>query len=559
MAASPASVTRRKPEEIMRLERLGSMHQSRLSFMRILLRNLATEKWQIHQTLFDIDQSGVGRAVYTCQGPKRSYSLIAFAHEIPAEKRSDRVIAEAWDATFCLFDGIPLPEDIDRLEKNVPLQESGRITETELCLSRANRSVRLWNYVVESLASGQQPKIDQIQKVGYLMRTTAVYGSGKFGAADREILSDRSEMKAPFQAEMLTVYLIRNFVLDLVQHMANEIGGRKTVDLAPQVARQLGIGNSTGLGMAPFIINHPVLFNNWMVAREEAIARVRSIKFASEAKVLLFSKALKLSHKSIATWTSEHPVQRKKLGALHKDIKYLTEYINGFNWNQAQAWDQLFIWAKESLSIEGQEWLNSLILEPHAELVDSLEATLADNSNNAFCIDGSRPVGDIRSIIEKVYSWALEIDWSKSESSAHTWYTSEEKLEPRLGERFTEKLEPYERPLAPGRDAVLAYNDLRKRDKNEPIATFLLEHPEHRHALRRAQICNRTDYGEIQDNTIAANLFPVDMLRAKLSFFGATHFDPRSDRWVRITMFNGAPYPSELAAHYDDLWIYQGV
>ena len=52
------------------------------------------------------------------------------------------------------------------------------------------------------------------------MRTTAVYGSGKFGAIDYKEISDRSEFAAPFQAEMLTVYMIRAFVVDLLQHAA---------------------------------------------------------------------------------------------------------------------------------------------------------------------------------------------------------------------------------------------------------------------------------------------------------------------------------------------------
>ena len=30
---------------------------------------------------------------------------------------------------------------------------------------------------------------------------------------------------------------------------------------------------------------------------------------------------------------------------------------------------------------------------------------------------------------------------------------------------------------------------------------------------------------------------PIDMLRLKLSFFGAVKFDPRSDKWLRICMF----------------------
>ena len=42
--------------------------------------------------------------------------------------RSDRVIAQAWDATFALFDGEPTAQDLDRLQSNVPHQEAGRVT-----------------------------------------------------------------------------------------------------------------------------------------------------------------------------------------------------------------------------------------------------------------------------------------------------------------------------------------------------------------------------------------------------------------------------------------------
>ena len=66
--------------------------------------------------------------------------------------RSDRVIASAWDATFTLYDGRPSVDDIKRLNQHVPYQEEGRLTQNELCLSRANRSVRLWDYVLNRLA-----------------------------------------------------------------------------------------------------------------------------------------------------------------------------------------------------------------------------------------------------------------------------------------------------------------------------------------------------------------------------------------------------------------------
>jgi len=90
-------------------------------------------------------------------------------------------------------------------------------------------------------------------------------------------------------------------------------------------------------------------------------------------------------------------------------------------------------------------------------------------------------------------------------------------------------------------------DDLADLDGNETLAQFLMNHPEHRHIVRRVQIVTKYPYAEIRDNTIAAEMLPIDLLRCKLSFFGATKFDPRSDRWVRINMYQGSPFPDELA------------
>jgi hypothetical protein len=66
--------------------------------------------------------------------------------------------------------------------------------------------------------------------------------------------------------------------------------------------------------------------------------------------------------------------------------------------------------------------------------------------------------------------------------------------------------------------------------------------------VRRAQIAARHPYAEVQDNLIGADMLPIDLMRCKLAFFGASHFDPRSDKWVRISLFQGAPYPLDNGA-----------
>lgn len=554
--AAQTSIPRRDPQTVMRLSRLGSLHQCRLSFMRVLTRRMAEENWSFSRPKFDVDEKGVGRAVYTAQGPERAYSLVAFAHDLPPEMRSDRVIATAWDATFTLFDGVPSEADIDRLSGNVPLQEAGRVSEREISVSRANRSVRLWEHMVDALSRGEQPDAAMLRSVGYLMRTTAVYGSGKLGAADREMIADRPEMQAPFQAEMLSVFLTRWFVRDLVEHMAKVRGGDAAVSLAPETARQLGIGNSTGLGMAPFIVNHPVLFNNWIMAREEAIARVRSVEKATGEEIAHFLDLLAKTRASVNSWMSEHPLQIEKLAQLKRDLDALETQVGAYDFAGRLPWDGLVSWAQDALSEEGQECLASLILEPYGDLVDGLSVCMADSNSDAFVIDGSMPVGEVRDLIENSFGWAKDVDWSARENCARAWYVSEEKLEPRLGERFDEPIADYEQPLAPARDAAMALLALDGWSPEEPIAAFLSAHPEHRHTVRRAQITRVAPYGEIHDNTISAQVMPIDMLRAKLSFFGATHFDPRSDRWVRICMYAGAPYPQELSVENCDLWVY---
>ena len=539
---------RRQPATVMRLARMGSAHPTRLSFLRVLLRRMKNDNWAFDRPVWQMDAKGVGRAVYRAIGPERTYSLVAFAHDLPAEMRSDRVIATAWDATFTLFDGTPSEADLERLAANVPLQEAGRIGPSELSLSRANRSVRLFDHVVERLSQGRQPDADALDAVGYLMRTTAVYGSGKFGAADRTVLQNRPEAHGPFQMEMLSVWLIRAFTVDLAEHLAAARGGEMAVAMAPDLRRRLGVGNSTGLGMAPFLVRHPVLLNNWVQAREEALARVRAQKSATSDAIAGFRAALKDAARTLATWRSPHPIQAGKLDDLGRDLQMIRAYQDERLEKGPHPWDTLWRWGERSLSLEGQEMLLSLMLEPHGNLVDSLAECMDADEDAAFRIDGAMPVDRAESLLNEFYDWAVSTDFSTAQSTARFWYVSEEKLEPRLGERHDEPGADLELPLCIGRLAAQMRKDVSAWQGENTLAAFLLAHPEHRFMARRVQVTARYPFAEVRDNLIASDMLPIDLLRCKLAFFGASHFDPRSDRWVRISLFQNAPYPQDLAA-----------
>ena len=546
----------RPPEVVMRLDRLGANFQSRLSFIRILMRRIQKEAWRFDRPKFDINDQGVGVAVYRVIGPKRTYSLVAFTHDLSDDQRSDRVIAEAWDATFALIDGEAKAEDIERLAPNVPKQEAGRISSKELTLSRANRSVRLFNHVVEALAGGRQPDAEVIEQTGYLMRTTAVYGSGKFGAADHSEIVDRTEFAAPFQAEMLTVYLIRAFSIDLAEHLAARRAPDAAIKIAPALRRRLGIGNSTGLGMAPFVLNHPILINNWIMARETALARVRSLPAAAPDAAARLCDLAKRSAINASLWVSQHPLQIAKIAALRHDLELLNAHLDKDFPNGDFPWDRLYAWCEAHLTIEGQEQAVALLIDVHDGLSDDLEQAMSADEALGRPIDGAMTIGEIRRILAKNYAFALAIDWSDPDTLDRVWYVSAEKLEPRMGQRFEEDIENFEEPLAPARDAARMSADLKQWSDSETLAAFLLQSPQHRHIARRVQLSAHLPYAEIWDNTVANDLLPIDILRCKLAFFGAARFDPRSDRWVRINMFQGAPFFDELHTAAPDDWMY---
>ncbi len=565
-ASSITSTTLRSPSYVMRLHRMGCFHQTRLSFMRALLRFLKKEQWHFQRTLWQVDEKGVGVAVYAAHGPNNTYSLVCYANDLPPEKRSDRVIATEWDATFTLFDGVPDAEDIERLSTHVPKQEAGHCCQSELVLARANRSVRLFEYVADCLAQGQQPQPQKIDDVGYLMRTTAVYGNGKYGISDRERICQRPEFNAAFRAELLTVWLIRGFTVDIVEHIARQRGGRKAVKMNPELRRRLGVGNSTGLGMAPFLVLHPALFHSWILARETALARVRSIARSTTETVNAFSNLVSRMILGVENWHTADVRQQHRITQLKQDLIKLRRYVQSSELQSDFPWNEVIKWSDQALSTETQELLVSLVIEPHGELVDDLADTMAMDETQFFTIDGSQQISAAIHYIENAYAWALALDYTEKAQCARFWYVSEEKLEPRVGERFDEVGAEKEHPLSYGRDVATLYATLKKysdavavdgaENHDNNIAEFLLSHPQHRHSIRRIQIAEKLPYAEIQDNLISAEMVPVDLLRCKLSFFGANKFDPKSDRWVRINMYQYAPFADEFDTMDADDWIY---
>ena len=544
----------RDPNIIMKLSRLGSFHQSKLSFLRSFLDEF--KDWDYKNDLFDLDENGFGTVVYSFKKNERVYSLICYANKISDEERSDRVIATKWDAAFTLHDGVPSKRDIERLRNEVPKQEVGRLSYKELTLSRANKSVRVFNHVVDRLSKGQQPDLELLNKVGYLYRTTAVYGSGKFGLADRFRIKNREEINGPFRLEMMLVYLVRQFTFDQVNHIAKSKSSKTAVKLDSEICKNLGIGNSTGLGMAPFIVNHPTLLNNWIMSREVALKKIREIKKVSSKEIKIFKESLKNSIKNITSWNTDSEYQQKKINSLLDNVQKFLKFIEEkFNFESDYPFNQIYFWLEKNKCEECTEYVVSMMLEPFDDIVKPLISKMSSDEDQYFTIPTERTVEDLRTIIEKRYPNILKINFKKKENYKNFWFISKNKEEPRYADRFEESGSELEQPLAIARDIKKLYETLLVTKNILTIDKFLIKHPELRHVIRRAFIIEKFPYSEIQDNTISEKVIPIDMLRLKLSFFGALKFDPRSDKWLRICMFQGAPLPMDLKK-FDPQWVY---
>lgn len=547
------NVACRPLDTVMDLKRLGALYPYPLSFMRSLVRRIMSEGWHISRSKFSLDENGYGEAIYQIDTNERQYNFVVFSHHLDPSERSDRVIAEKWDMTATLCAGDLSSQRLKRLRENVPLQEAGRVDCECIVLTRANKSSRNFNYVVECLAKGNQPDLDVIAKVGYLFRTTAVYGSGKFGMADWDKICLRfPDLANPFMAEMLACYLIRQFSLELTDWVASQRSA-DAVSIDDDIKRYIGIGNATGLGMAPYLITHPRLISNWIHVREKALRRVMEYELDAETFDIFLSIARKaIQH--LSEIDTDNIEQNELNGVALADMSALLAWAQE---TRPKSWHSLAEYAGSTCGYEAQELFNSVLLEIYRDKIYDLQSDLCEEE--VYPLIPEMRLSDLIDLIETHYDWAISLEYSGKTSLDTFWYRSEEKMEPRLGRRSREPGAEKEMLLGIGFAAKCCHEklvDCLERDGNITTAKFVFSHPECRYIIRRMQTMAGTACGEIRANLLDKDVLPINLLRCKLSFFGVGKFDPRSKLWVRNTMFQGAPLISDVGQPFDDDWFF---
>jgi len=552
----------REPSQLMRPERLGALKQTRLSFVRLLMDRMVDEQWEIGVDRTDLDEQGVGRVVYRVDAPSRRFSFGVFSRTSSEGENTDRIIATEWDLWAFLCEGEATPALMDDQFEQLPHVMEGRANTDILLWTRANRSSRFFDHVVDSLAAGHQPDIEHLAQGGYLTRSSGYYGNGLNGTKMFQAVDSDHPLGFPYAAQMLGAYMLRVFGYDLAEQMARSRSA-DAVALDREIRRYMGTGNSSGVGIIMYVINHPRQINAWLRAREIALARVKTTD-PSAGDLDRFSEVLDRA----ARWyeddesdTGPYFLSKDAIaGGLDRIGRKVDDLAaeRGVDGDAPTAgeslWARLCAWAESELETETQEVLHSLLLDVHPEACEGLEASLRTTERSDLTPDMS--VSELRALISSSYQWALDIDMSRLGAREFFWYRSIENEEPRLGIRGKHDYEEYSRPVDIAYRVQQLAADLSGWDGDDTVAAFLFEHPEHRYIVERAQHVGELPYAEIRGNPVDADFVPLYFISCLKSFWGISKTHPKSMGWVRGTFFQGAPTREEIAAGEGGYWVH---
>ncbi len=534
---------------------------TRHSFARAMVRHAAAWDWQVEQTLLDIDERGCGTAVYRVEGEGYVWTFVAFSQRLAAEERTDRVIAKSWDVTAALVEGEVDEARIRQMALQVPLQEDGRADAGSLIWTRANRSERFFDYVVDRLASGQQPERDKFGCSPYVMRSTAFYSNGKCGLADFERFSEEHPFAVPYRAHMLAAWLMRELSYDLVERCA-ALRSSSAVRLRGEWRRYLGLGNATGLGMVPYVINHPEVLNAWARLRELPLASVLARSVGREdADVNRVRSLLERAVTYLAEQTELIPEPYLTNPELAEQLLPVVALFD--EWRRTGTIDGRVVgtvWRElhEAAAAVGPE-CRGVVASVLTELTGDLDATV----EAALRCDESRALvpgmvcEDLATLIEHSYAWVEAFDLADPAQTRHFWFSSADNEEPRRARRGVDPGEQVEHGIDVARAVRSLSNDLAEVRGTTSVAEFLLARPWHRSTVARVQSVSRLEYGEVRANLLAEDFVPLHVQRLQLAVYGMENFNPQSTDWLRVTLLSGAPRIGDLAGGTaDDDWAF---
>jgi hypothetical protein len=541
---------------------LSAYKACRFSFVRGFIRRICAERWRIKRPCFDLDAEGRGTAVYRVVTGERDLNFIIFSDVVPPHETSERIIAMRYDGVALVTQGPLDAAAIETARREEPKFILSRSGPQAIGWTRCNRGARSFPAIVEALAAGRQPAVALLAKTGYILRNNGFWGNGRHGTAVFPSFQPHHPLSTPYMAEIFTLYLWRHFGFDLVEHVARARNPGAT-RLDPRLKRYLGMGNASGLGMVPFIINHPHWIDAWIGVREAAIAAARAARPRPGDPEA--ARLLALVDRCIAFFGEEAgrddglftPPARvvADLSAARGLIAEFAAAGTMAGRRPDHAWAALDDWAAAHLDRESLEQLHALLIEAYPGDADRLAKRLIVAAPRSD-VAPEMSVGTLRGLLRRDYGWAFDLDLERPGAWHFFWYYSEENEEPRIGVRGIDPGEAFE-PLVDIPFAVRALDRvLAGLPGGATVAELLIGDPGRRAIVERVQALQGHPYGEVRGNVVAADFQPCHVIRFALSLLGVEKFEPVSSKWVRGTFLQGAPLAADVAAGVEGDWLY---
>ena len=512
---------------------------SPLSFSRAAISALFSRSCRLVKLRLDLDMHGRGEVLYRFDIDSYVFHFFVISQELAEAQKLDRNFAASWDAmgVFCQGDWTIGRESY--LREQIPLQRAGRADYDTLIYARGNRSGRLFSSVVEALGDGRQPDPARLAQVGYIMRTTAFIGNGQLGTRQFAGFGDDHPLRAPYHAQMVAGFLLREFNFDLVDAMAAQ-RSTKAVRLAPPIRRFLGLGNSAATGLVPFLATHSRLIADWVTAEREALAklyrRIPTLKELSKFKQLL-ARAIAHLDESARPDDGVFLPDDQLSRALTTVLAALPE--RGISWGELREY--VFSLAHE----EAAQLSSALMLEVASG--DIGESARTNHVDERHRIAPGVSTKALLVTLRAHYGWALAAA-RKKDADHFFWYrAASAPRDLRRGVRGRVPQVEFETPM----DWVLRLAGLVEAldsSADMPLADFLAAHPQFRAVAARTQAELINQAGELAVNLCSADYAPFATIRQVLAIFGLDKFEAALPKSVRGTFLQGAPIAEDLDA-----------
>lgn len=531
-----------------------------LSFSRTAMRELVRGRWRIEKDRIDLDSEGRGEVLYRLVGHGWTFHFFLVSYKLPEEQKLDRNFAQSWDAMGVLCQGEWTSEREAYLRREIPKQRAGRADYDTLVYARGNRSGRLFDHVVESLAAGQQPDAEKLAQIGYILRTTAFIGNGQLGTRPLAGFEPNHPMRRPYHAQMWSAFMLREYVFDLVDHLAR-VSNPKAASLAANHRRYLGLGNSAATGLVPFIVNHPLLIHSWWKARESASASARAQPVQpNDEEALRFERLLVKASRYFSEGNPSSDLAFASAQQVAGELGQLTCLFGEYRMSGTIAgqkaefpWQSIHDWLSDHACAETSDVFAAILLELYPAIVERhADSGLIDER---LQVDPTMTVAQLTRILSLRYPWALPGKGNSASAATYFWYRSAHA--PRDLRRGLRDLAPEFEAETP-MDVTLRVRELLKcledQDPKMQVVDLLSAHPRLRHIVGRVQALAKLDQGELEVDFLARDFSPFAAIRFVLAFYGMEKFESAPPKSVRGAFLQGAPIGEDVEHGLDGNW-----